>query len=58
MLNDKQIQAILASPGSYVYWCVMSAYGDPFWAHTPVGRVLHTVTESERDAMRERANRF
>lgn len=43
--------------GSYSYLCVLSPNPDPFWCHRPVGRVVRVVTEQERAAMKERAQR-
>lgn len=54
MLTKRQMDNILATPGSYTYWCVTSPTGDPFWSHSRIGRVLHTVTPTERAAQRER----
>lgn len=55
MLTKQQIDTILASPGSYNHWCVLSPTSFPFWSHTRIGHVLHTVTTSERAMQRVRA---
>lgn len=55
MLTQAQINAILANPGSYGYWCALSPTGYPFWSHSPVGHVLHVPTPEELADQRRRA---
>lgn len=54
MLDQHQIDIILASPGSYRFWCVYGNNGDPFFSHQPHGHVLHRVTDSEWQAQAKR----
>lgn len=55
MLTKAQLDAVLASYGSYNYLCVTD--GDPFWSHTRMGRVLHVVSAAEHAQQAERGIR-
>lgn len=55
MLTAHQIDAILAAPGSYSYLCVYGPTGDPFFAHTAMGHVLHVVSAADRKHQAQRA---
>lgn len=56
MLTDQQLNVVLSSFGSYTYLCVTDGL-HPFWSHTRIGRVLHTVTPAEREVQATRGLR-
>lgn len=46
---------MIQAPGTYGFICAMGGF-PPFLCHTPHGTILHTITESEHDAMIARAH--